>query len=207
MNSRALAHLRSDPVMARLIDCALPCQLPARRLPPFQSLIQSIIYQQLSGKAAAAILAKFQALFARNGFPSPRQVLKAKPERLRGAGLSGAKVRYVRDIARRAVAGELPSLEDCDGLTDEAIIDLLTQTKGVGRWTAQMFLIFNLARTDVLPVHDLGVRRGYQLAYGKRQMPKPESLWRFGRRWAPHRTTATWYLWRAAEPGFIIGAL
>jgi 3-methyladenine DNA glycosylase/8-oxoguanine DNA glycosylase len=203
MNKRALDHLRSDPVMACLIEQAGPCKLPPRRLPPFESLIQSVIYQQLSGKAAGTILARFQALFVKEGFPTPRQIARAPMEKLRGAGLSGAKSRYVQDIARRTLAGRMPTIEECDAMRDEELIDTLTETKGVGRWTVEMFLIFNLGRFDVLPAHDLGVRKGFQIAYGKRKLPEPGQLLRFGKRWIPHRTTATWFLWRAADPGFV----
>ena len=189
--------------MACLIEQALPCRLPPRRLSPFESLIKSVIYQQLSGKAAGTILGRFQALFVREGFPTPRQVARAPLEKLRSAGLSGAKSRYVQDIARRTLAGRMPTLEECDGMSDDELIRTLTETKGVGRWTVEMFLIFNLGRSDVLPAHDLGVRKGFQIAYRKRKMPEPEQLLRFGKRWIPHRTTATWYLWRAADPEFV----
>jgi 3-methyladenine DNA glycosylase/8-oxoguanine DNA glycosylase len=184
--------------MAGLIERIGPIHLRARRVPVFQSLVQSIIYQQLSGKAAGTILSRFQALFG-EGHPSPEQVLEIEPEKLRAAGLSNPKTRYVRGVAECAVSGGLPSLEECDGLTDAEIIARLTGLKGVGRWTVEMFLIFNLARPDVLPVHDLGVRRGFQIAYGKRKMPEPEQLEKFGQRWKPYRTSAARYLWRAVD--------
>lgn len=195
----ALEHLRGDPVMAQIIERVGAIQLCPTRLPPFQSLTHAVIHQQLSGKAAGTILGRFRALFGDNGFPSPREVLAVSPERLRSAGLSRAKTSYILDIAQRAAQDLVPSLEECDRLTDEQLIRQLTEIKGVGRWTVEMLLIFNLGRPDVLPVHDLGVRRGFQIAYRKRSLPKPESLARFGRRWVPYRTTAAWYLWRAAE--------
>ena len=123
------------------------------------------------------------------------------PEQLRSAGLSKPKAKYVRGVAEKAVAGGLPSLDDCDDLTDAEIVEKLTELKGVGRWTVEMFLIFNLARPDVLPVHDLGVRRGFQIAYGKSKMPEPEQLEKFGQRWKPYRTLAARYLWRAVDGG------
>jgi DNA-3-methyladenine glycosylase II len=199
VSKRALDHLRADPVMAGLIDRLGPPKLRPRRLPPFQSLLHAIIHQQLSGKAAGTILERFRALFSSDGFPTPEAVLKAAPDRLRSAGLSRPKTGYVLGIAQKAVSGLIPSLDECDELTDTEILDRLTCIKGIGRWTAEMLLIFNLGRPDVLPVHDLGVRKGFQFAYRKRKLPEPEALARHGRCWAPYRTTAAWYLWRAAD--------
>jgi len=185
--------------MAGLIQKIGPLQLRARRIPVFQSLVQAIIYQQLNGKAAETILKRFLGLFADGNFPSPAQILSVTPEQLRSAGLSKPKATYVRGVAEKAVDGGLPSLDDCDNLTDAEIIEKLTELNGVGRWTVEMFLIFNLARPDVLPVHDYGVRRGFQIAYGKRKMPEPEQLNKFGQRWKPYRTLAARYLWRAVD--------
>jgi len=199
VNKRALAHLRADPALAGLIDRIGPPKLRPRRLPPFQALTQAIIYQQLNAKAAGTILARFLALFGDHAFPAPEDVLKAAPERLRGAGLSGPKSGYVLGLARKAAEGCIPNLDECDRMTDAELVERLIEINGVGRWTAEMLLIFNLGRPDVLPVHDLGVRKGFQLAYRKRKLPEPEQLARYGVRWAPHRTTAAWYLWRAAE--------
>ena len=131
--------------------------------------------------------------------PPPAQVVKTSVESLRGAGLSRGKAAYIHGLAQYAVDGKLPSLKQCDRMTDAELLETLTAIKGVRRWTAEMLLIFNLGRPDVLPVHDLGVRRGYQIAYRKRQMPAPEALDRFGVRWSPHRSVAAWYLWRAAD--------
>ncbi len=199
VSKRALEHLRGDPVMAGLIDRVGPPKLRPRRLPPFESLTQAIIYQQLNGKAAGTILGRFRALFEIAGFPTPQMVLNTPPERLRSAGLSRPKVSYLLDLAQKTVEGVVPSLRACDQLSDAQLIERLTQVKGVGRWTVEMLLIFNLGRPDILPVHDLGVRKGFQLAYRKRKFPEPEALARFGVRWAPFRTTAAWYLWRATE--------
>jgi DNA-3-methyladenine glycosylase II len=190
--------------MSGLIDRLGPPNLRPRRLPPFQSLVHAVIHQQLSGKAAGTILARFQALFGSAGFPTPEAVLKATPERLRSAGLSRPKAGYILGIAKQAVDGQVPSLGGCDRMTDSGIVERLTSIKGVGRWTVEMLLIFNLGRPDVLPVHDLGVRKGFQFAYRKRRLPEPEQLARYGTRWAPYRTTAAWYLWRAAD--FLDGA-
>ncbi len=194
----ATQHLAQDPVMAKLIERIGLIQLRARRVPVFQSLVQAIIYQQLSGKAADTILARFLKLFG-EGFPSPAQVLASTPEQLRSAGLSKPKAKYVRGVAEKSMDGGLPSLDDCDDLTDAESFERLTELKGVGKWTVEMFLIFNLARPDVLPVHDLGVRRGFQIAYGKRKLPEPEQLEKFGQKWKPYRTLAARYLWRAVD--------
>jgi DNA-3-methyladenine glycosylase II len=185
--------------MSVLIDKIGLIQLRPRRLSPFQSLAHAIIHQQLNSIAAGTILERFKKLYPDDSFPSPVRVAKSSIDRLRRAGLSGPKASYLIDLARRCNAGLIPTLGECDPLTDEEIIARLTEVKGVGRWTAEMFLIFNLGRPDVLPVHDLGVRRGYQIAYRKRAMPAPEQLAKVGLRWAPHRTHAARYLWRAVD--------
>jgi 3-methyladenine DNA glycosylase/8-oxoguanine DNA glycosylase len=138
-------------------------------------------------------------LFPDDEFPAPSQVAKSSVDRLRTAGLSRPKAAYIIDLAKRCKAGLIPSVSDCDPLKDEEIIATLTEIKGIGRWTVEMFLIFNLGRPDVLPIHDLGVRRGFQIAYRKRSLPTPEQLAKHGTRWAPHRTHAACYLWRAAD--------
>ncbi len=183
VSKRATAHLRADPAMGRLIDRIGPPKLRPRRLPPFQSLTHAIIHQQLSGKAAGTILERFLALFGNDGFPTPEAVLNASPERLRSAGLSRPKASYVVGIAQSAVDGHIPTLSECDRMTDAELVERLTRIKGVGRWTVEMLLIFNLGRPDVLPVHDLGVRKGFQFAYRKRKLPEPEDLARYGGRW------------------------
>lgn len=185
--------------MAKVIERIGPMQLRPHRLPTFQSLTQAIIHQQLSGKAAATILSRFQGIFGGEAFPTPKQVLRAPPKRLASAGLSRAKTSYILDIARRSADGLLPSLEECKRMTDAELIEQLTHIKGIGRWTAEMLLIFNLGRPDVLPVHDLGIRIGYWTAYRKRKLPEPKQLEKFGEGWAPHRTTAAWYLWKVAN--------
>jgi DNA-3-methyladenine glycosylase II len=198
VNKRAIEHLQSDPAMARVIKRIGVIRHRPRRLPPFQSLVHAIIHQQLSGKAAGTILGRFRALFG-GDFPSPRDVLAMAPEALRAAGLSRPKTAYIIELAEKAGAELVPSLQECDEMADAEIMDRLTAIKGVGRWTVEMLLIFNLGRPDVLPVYDLGVRRGFQIAHGKRKLPVPEHLARHGIRWAPHRTAAALYLWRAAD--------
>ena len=199
MSKRAITHLSSDPVMSGLIEKVGPIRLRPRRLSPFQSLTQAIIHQQLSGQAAGTILERFIMLFPDDEFPAPSQVAKSSVDRLRTAGLSRPKAAYIIDLAKRCHAGLIPSVSDCDPLDDEDIIATLTEIKGIGRWTVEMFLIFNLGRPDVLPIHDLGVRRGFQIAYRKRSLPTPEQLAKHGTRWAPHRTHAARYLWCAAD--------
>ena len=199
MSKRAIAHLNSDPVMAALIEKVGVIRLRPRRLSPFQSLTHAIIHQQLNSTAAGTILERFKKLFPDSEFPTPDQVAKASVDQLRTAGLSRPKAAYIIDLAKRCDAGLIPSVSDCDSLADEEIIARLTEIKGIGRWTVEMFLIFNLGRPDVLPVHDLGVRRGFQIAHRKRNMPTPEHLAKHGVRWAPHRTHAARYLWRAAD--------
>ena len=202
MTPVALRHLsRTDPVMRRIIRAIGPCTLEPHRLrwTPFQALVRAVVYQQLHGRAAKAILDRFIALFDGRGFPSPAAVLAVDPRRMRRVGLSRAKARAIKDIARKAAAGVVPTRRVAARLSDDELVERLTTARGVGRWTVEMFLIFTLGREDVLPVDDFGVREGYRVAYGLREQPKPKALLAFGERWRPHRTTAAWYLWRAAD--------
>lgn len=186
--------------MGRVIDAVgEDARLRIRDETPFQSLVRAVVNQQLSGKAAATILGRFKALYPQAAFPSPEDVLRTHANRLRSAGLSRPKVGYIKDIARQVILGVVPTLAECDGLEDAEIVSRLTQIKGIGRWTAEMFLMFNLGRTDVLPVYDLGVRRGFQIAFKKRKLPKPEQLDRHGEIWKPYRSTAALYLWRIVD--------
>jgi DNA-3-methyladenine glycosylase II len=199
MTKRALEHLKADRVMAEVIQRVGPLKLRPRRIAPFQSLVHAIIHQQLSGQAASTILNRFQAVFGGRGFPSPHVVAGAEVEKLRAAGLSVAKANYIKGVAQGAIEGLVPSLELCDCLTDDDLIQRLTTIRGVGRWTVHMLLIFNLGRPDVLPTEDLGVRRGYQIAYKKPSLPEPAQLHRIGVRWMPFRTAAALYFWRTAD--------
>lgn len=196
--SKALEHLKRDPVMARLIERVGPIRHRARHLNPYESLLHAVIHQQLSGKAADTILGRFLARVGNGGFPSPDAVLRASDALLREVGLSRPKAAYIRGIAEKALAGEIPSLEECKAMSDEDIIARLTTIKGIGRWTVEMLLIFNLGRPDVLPADDLGVQRGFKLSHGQRIMPNAKQLAHYGMRWAPYRTLATLYLWQAA---------
>ena len=185
--------------MARVIDRVGPLRLRPRRLQPFQSIVRAIIHQQLSGKAAKTILSRFQNLVGNGRFPSASAVANIDNISLRAAGLSRAKAAYIKELAQRVLAGKVPSLGACHRSTDDQLVEQLTDIKGIGRWTVEMLLIFNLGRPDVLPVNDLGVRKGFQIAYKRRKLPEPDHLESFGDRWRPHRTTAALYLWRAAD--------
>jgi O-6-methylguanine DNA methyltransferase len=198
----ALAHLREgDAKLAALIDRVGPFNMQLKKTPSiFVALTESIIYQQLHGKAAATIFARVCALFPRaHEGPTPEQILRTSDEKLRGAGLSRAKLLALRDLAARAVDGTLPTLAEVHQLDNEAIIERLTQVRGIGRWTSEMLLMFRLGRPDVLPVDDFGIRKGFGVAFGKREMPTREAVAKHGERWMPYRTVASWYLWRAAE--------
>jgi len=201
MNAAALRHLAAvDPVMRRLIREVGPCRLehePWRS--PFQSLVQAVAHQQLHATAAGNILARFQKLFPKRRFPRPEDLAKVTDEQLRACGFSFAKIRALRDIAEKTLSGVVPTSRQIVKLSDDEIIERLTAVRGVGRWTVEMLLIFQLGRTDVLPADDFGVRSGFRIAYKKRAMPKPKVLLAFGKKWRPHGTTAAWYLWRAAD--------
>jgi DNA-3-methyladenine glycosylase II len=195
---QALAH--SDPVMARLIAAAGPCTIELRHeRPPFETLASAIAHQQLNGVVAKRILARFTALYAPAEFPEPAAVLATADEALRGAGFSFSKIRALRDLADKVVSGVVPTLAELHTLDNEAIIERITQVRGIGRWTVEMMLMFQLGRPDVLPVDDFGVCNGFRLAYGLKGMPRPRALAEFGARWAPHRSLAAWYLWRAVD--------
>ena len=164
---------------------------------PFKALVHAIVSQQLSTRAAATIAARFTALF--EGFPAPAQVAAVRDEQLRGVGLSGQKIGYLRDLCRRIEEGSLPPLAALDQLPDEEVIEALTQVKGIGRWTAEMYLMFRLHRPDVLPVGDLGIVKAVQKAYRLRKVPTPDRLVRIGESWRPYRSIACWYLWASLE--------
>jgi DNA-3-methyladenine glycosylase II len=198
---RAVAHLkRADPVLARVVARVGPCRFePRAEGTHFEAVARAIVYQQLSGKAAGTIHTRFHALYGGRA-PEPAELLATGDDALRSAGLSRQKVGYLRDLAARVGAGDLP-LDRVDALGDDDLIAALTRVKGVGRWTAQMFLMFRLGRPDVLPDLDLGVQKAIQLAYGRRAMPKPADVLRIGAPWAPYRTVASWYLWRFLDNG------
>jgi 3-methyladenine DNA glycosylase/8-oxoguanine DNA glycosylase len=199
---KAIRHLRgADPALGEIIGRVgrFAMELKSSRS-LFGALAEAIVYQQLSNKAAATIYRRVEALFprAKAGF-TPRHILGASDEALRGCGLSRAKVLAVRDLARRVHAGELPTLEAAAALADQELIDRLVTVRGIGRWSAEMFLMFRLGRPDVLPVDDYSLRKAYAMAFMKRTPPTPQALARHGEKWRPYRTVASWYLWRTLE--------
>jgi DNA-3-methyladenine glycosylase II len=196
---KAIAHLKKvDPVMATVIDAVGKCTLqPRAEWTHFDALLRSIVYQQLSGKAAATIHGRVLTLIG-DGAGAPKRIVETSHEAFRAAGLSTAKANYVRNLAEHVLDGSLP-VESLHELDDEAIIAALTQVKGIGKWSAQMFLMFRLGRPDVLPDLDLGVQKGIQKAYRLRKLPTPKQVVRRGAKWAPYRTVASWYMWRILE--------
>lgn len=195
---RALS--RADPALGRLIRDVGPCTLePAARRSPFESLVRAVAHQQLTGKAAATILGRFTALFPGKRFPAPADIAGVGDEALRGAGFSRAKVAAIRDIADKTLAGVVPGPRKILTLSDEEIVERLTAVRGVGRWTVEMLLIFQLGRPDVLPADDFGVRNGFRIAFAREGMPTAKELLSHGELWRPYRTTASWYLWRAVD--------
>ncbi len=189
-----------DPVMKRVIDEVGPYAfLPRSKRSPFESLVRAIAYQQLHDKAAESILKRFIALFPGRRFPRPADLLAMAPEILRGTGFSRAKIAALQDLAAKAVDGTVPTTAVIQRLEDDAIVERLITVRGIGRWTVEMLLIFQLGRPDVLPVDDFGVRNGFRIAYKRKAMPTPKELLLYGERWRPYRTAAAWYLWREAD--------
>jgi len=191
---------RADPRMAVLIEKAgpIPEELPVE-MTPFVALTRSIIYQQLSGKAAATIHGRVASLFDDGGLADPEQVLAIPDEALRSAGMSRAKVAAIKDLAAKTLNGIVPSIATIHEMTDDEIIDHLVQVRGIGPWTVQMFLMFRLGRPDVLPTVDLGVRKGFMITYELDALPPPAALLEYGECWRPYRSVASWYLWRAVD--------
>lgn len=199
---RAVRHLRSaDPDLGALITSIGPFAMQLQSAhDTFAALSEAIVHQQLSPKAAATIYGRFTTLLDRSGSGSqPERVLALAGEDLRAAGLSQAKIRAVRDLVERSLAGDVPTLDETQTMSDEAVIDRLTEVRGVGRWTAEMFLIFRLGRPDVLPLDDHGLRRGFAVAFTSGRMPDAGEVEQRAESWRPYRTVASWYLWRAAE--------
>lgn len=196
----AVRHLRAcDPAMASLIDEVGPCKLAIRPpTNPFMALAEVIVYQQLTGKAAATIFGRVTALFPGKDFPTPEELLALPADDLRAAGLSGAKTAAVRDLAERIRDGVLP-LDELPEMPDEQVIETLSAVRGIGRWSAEMYLLFRLGRTDILPVGDLGLQKGVERLYGLSAPPKPTELERIAEPWRPYRSIATWYFWARAN--------
>lgn len=224
----ATAHLAErDPTLATLIAETRPFQPEIdHKQSPYEALMEAIVYQSISGKAAATIFERVKALGGADTtgesgdtkgvrtlggtrladkvsgggrVPTPEEVLKLSKQKLRKAGLSGAKILAMRDLARKTMDGIVPTHEEALKLSDDELVERLDSVRGIGRWTVEMFLIFRLGRPDVLPIHDYGVQKGFALTYRKRAIPKPKELAKFGERWRPYRTVASWYMWRAVQ--------
>jgi DNA-3-methyladenine glycosylase II len=206
--ARAIAHLRAgDPRLAALIDRVGPFTLRLDSSPsPFESLVESILYQQLHGKAAATIHRRVREYFG--GDPAPQLLLDTPDEPLRAAGVSRNKIKALRDLAARTIDGTVPSHAAILKMSDADIVERLTEVRGIGSWTVEMLLIFRIGRPDVLPVTDYGVRKGFALTFQRlpksrpieaADLPKPDVIFRRGQRWAPYRSVASWYLWRACD--------
>ncbi len=195
---QAIAHLRAaDPALASIIDSVGPFAMELKSSRSvFGALAEAIVYQQLSNKAAATIYGRVEALYPRatDGF-TPRHILRTPDEKLRGCGLSRAKVLAVQDLARRVSSGALPTLDEAHRLEDGELIERLVQVRGIGRWSAEMFLMFRLGRPDVLPLDDYSLRKAFATAFKKRALPSPQALEKAGEKWRPYRTVASWYLW------------
>lgn len=190
----------ADARLARIIEKVGPVKFEIDRGESvFESIGTSILYQQLTGKAAGTILGRLKALYPGKDFPSPEDILATDQETLRGVGLSRAKAAAVQDLAFRVSERMIPTREEMESWNDESIIEKLIEVRGVGRWTVEMFLIFTLGREDVLPVSDYGVRKGYAMLYGKKELPTPKELLKLGEKWKPFRSAASWYLWRVTE--------
>lgn len=185
--------------MARLIGKVGPCTLEIKSRSPFEALVTAVTHQQLNGTAANTILKRVVALFAVSRFPTPAALLAMPDEKLRAAGLSRAKIVAVKDIAAKTIEGVIPPARAIVKMSEAEILERLMTVRGVGPWTIEMLLIFTLGRTDVFPVTDYGVRKGFAMTYGWKELPSPRELLEFGEKWRPHRSTAAWYFWRALD--------
>jgi len=199
--AEAMQHLSGkDESLARLIAETAQFQTHLDEAQsPYEALLESIAYQSISGKAAATIFGRIKALSGNGRAPSPEQMLKLRKAALRKAGLSAAKILAMKDLARKTIAGIVPTRAEAAKMSDAELVERLDSVRGIGAWTVEMFLIFTLGRPDVLPIHDLGVKKGWAVTYGKKHMPKPAELLEFGEQWRPYRTVASWYMWRAFE--------
>ena len=194
-------HLAArDPKLAALIAQVGPFTVqPGKLVRPFDALAESIAYQQLSGKAAATIFGRVRALYPKRKWFSPELVIATPDETFRAAGLSRSKTRAIKDLAAKTIDGTVPTRAALDRMSDEEIIARLTTVRGIGRWTVEMLLLFDLGRFDVWPVDDYGVRKGYAKTFRKKELPKPKELLAIGERWRPYRSVAAWYFWRALD--------
>jgi DNA-3-methyladenine glycosylase II len=197
----AAAHLTAcDADWGVLIDYIGPCGLasiPGRE--PYEALVRAVAHQQIHGRAAEAILGRFLALHPTARFPSPRDIVATPEAAMRACGFSASKFATIRGIAEQAIGGVVPTRADAERMSDDELIARLVSLRGVGRWTVEMFLIHTMGRPDVLPVDDFGVREGWRAIKGLATPPKPRDLGHIGQAWSPYRSTAAWYLWRAAD--------
>ncbi len=200
-HEQAHHHLdATDPRIEALIARSTPYNIkPALSIRPFDALAESIAYQQLSGKAAATIFGRVRALFPRRKYLNPREILATPDESFRAAGLSRSKIAALKDLAAKTIDGTVPSGRAIVRMTDEEIIARLITVRGIGRWTVEMLLLFDLGRPDVWPVDDYGVRKGFAKSFGRRSLPTPKQLMKFGEKWRPYRSIAAWYFWRALD--------
>ena len=200
-HDKAHRHLAAtDLRMAALIARSVRYNVkPGELVRPFDALAESIAYQQLSGKAAATIWKRVRALYPRRKYLDPRAVLATPDEKLRGAGLSRSKVAALKDLAAKTIDGTVPTARALAKMSDEEIVERLITVRGIGRWTVEMLLLFDLARPDVWPIHDYGVQKGFAKTFGKRKLPTPKQMLKHGKKFAPHRSIAAWYFWRALD--------
>ena len=190
----------TDPRIAALIARSLRYNIkPAPLIRPFDALAESIAYQQLSGKAAATIFGRVRALYPRRKYLDPKKILATPNESFRAAGLSRSKIAAVKNLAAKTIDGTVPSARAIARMSDEEIILRLTEVRGIGRWTVEMLLLFDLGRPDVWPVDDYGVRKGFAKIFGRRKLPTPKQLMKLGEKWRPYRSVAAWYFWRALD--------
>ena len=201
MHEEAHRHLAStDKRLAALMAASRRYELmPQAGVRPFDALAESIAYQQLSGKAAATIWKRVRQLFPKRRFLDPKLVLETADEKFRAAGLSRSKVAALKDLAAKTLDGTVPTARQMARMSDEEIIERLIQVRGIGRWTVEMLLLFELARPDVWPVHDYGVRKGFAKIFGKRKLPTPKQMLEQGKKWRPYRSAVAWYCWRALD--------
>jgi DNA-3-methyladenine glycosylase II len=190
----------SDPRLAKLIARSRRYEItPPVSLRPFDALAESIAYQQLNGKAAATIWGRVRALYPKSKWLDPAKVLATADQTLRAAGLSRSKTAAIKDLAAKTLDGTVPSGRALLRMSDDEIVARLTQVRGIGRWTVEMLLLFDLGRPDVWPVDDYGVRKGFAKTFGKRKLPTPKELMKHGEKWRPYRSVAAWYFWRALD--------
>ena len=201
MNQAAVQHLlRADKTLGRVIKKIGPCPIaPRQGVQPYHALIKAVAYQQLNGNAAETIFRRFLAQFPDTKFPAPEHVVGAPDEKLRSAGLSRAKTAAIKDIAAKTITGVVPTRRAIAKMSDTEIVERLTTIRGVGPWTVEMLLMFTLGRPDVLPATDYGVRSGFALVYGLKELPSPKDVLAHGERWRPYRSVASWYFWRALD--------